>query len=61
MMRFLKQPSSAEVAKKMLTAIDGFNSGLKQKSKLTPAEKRHLMRLRAVAVLNSDQVSIKKK
>lgn len=61
MIRFLKQPSSEQVAAKMLSAVEGFGNKLQKKSDLSSAEKRHLMRLRATAVLDSSQVVIKKK
>ncbi len=61
MLKLFKRPSSHEVAEKMLLAVDGFNTRLQSKRELSAAEKRHLMRLRAAAVLEANQVTKKGK
>lgn len=61
MLKIFKRPTSQEVAEKMVQAMHGFQSRLQSKSKLSPAEKRHLMRLRATQVLDESQVIQKRK
>lgn len=61
MIRFLKRPTSEQVAEKMLKSVEGFDAKLRDKPNKTAAEKRHLLRLRTSAVLSRDQVTIKRK
>jgi hypothetical protein len=61
MLKIFNRPSSHEVAEKMVAAVEGFNTRLQNKSNLSAAEKRHLMRLRATAVLDTNQVIIKRR
>lgn len=46
--------SSESVAKKLLTAVLGFNNEVAKKKERTPAEKRHLLRIRAALALNKN-------
>lgn len=54
-MKLFKKPSSEAVAAKMLFAMKDFSTLLQRKQNLSGAERRHLLRLRSIKVLEANQ------